>query len=70
MWQKIKDACFHSVTIAWGYTKVGAGGVLMALQTNPDFKSKFDSLGLPSWIGLVLITIGIITIACRARTLK
>lgn len=77
MWAKVKAACCHSVTIAWGYALVGSSYVLDNLDTiaatlgDPDLKTQFETavhseVHAMAWFARV---VGVITIAARARSL-
>ncbi|WP_315704955.1 MULTISPECIES: hypothetical protein [unclassified Bradyrhizobium] len=77
MWPKIKAACLHSLTIAWGYTLALIGGFMSLIDSvgdalgDPNIKDQINSaVGDARTTGRILLVISLITILARARSLK
>ena len=77
MFAKIKAACLHSLTIAWGYLLAIAAGVMTAIDNigdalgDPNLRDQINSaFGDAKVAGRVLIGISIITILARLRSLR
>lgn len=78
MWQDLKAWCFHSLTVAWGYTKILGGVVLYSAHelvdtagnviTSPEVKSALSAMNFPAYVGLGLAVLGVITVSVRLRT--
>jgi hypothetical protein len=68
---KLKDWSYHSKTVAWGYLKVGAGGLsllvslLAEILNNSDVKSVIGSFNLPPKYALALSVLGVVTLYAR-----
>jgi hypothetical protein len=71
MWEKIKAAFKHSVTILWARV-VALVGILLAsgqgLLDDPNVSGAIQSLLRPQYIPYYVIAIGLITELCRRRT--
>lgn len=77
MWRKIKAACLHSLTIAWGYVLAAAGAAMSMIDNvgnalgDPNLKHQIKvAIGDPKIAGRVLLAISIITILARLRSLR
>ena len=77
MFAKIKAACLHSLTIAWGYLLAIAAGVMTAIDNigdalgDPNLRDQINSaFGDAKVAGRVLLGISIITILARLRSLR
>lgn len=74
---KVKDWCYHSATVAWGYLKILLGTLLLVwhevfdsvsdLMRDTDFKQALAAMNFPAYVGLGLIIIGFITYKARTR---
>lgn len=76
LWEKIKKACGHSLTIAWGYIQLAVAGVLQALDVvvafvnDPDFKGILQTaINDTQTVARILLATGLLTIAARMRSL-
>ena len=77
MFAKIKAACLHSLTIAWGYLLAIAAGVMTAIDNigdalgDPNLRDQINSaFGDAKVAGRVLLGISIITNLARLRSLR
>ena len=77
MFAKIKAACLHSLTIAWGYLLAIAAGVMTAIDNigdalgDPNLRDQINNaFGDAKVAGRVLLGISIITILARLRSLR
>lgn len=71
MWEKIKGAFKHSVTILWARILSVLGALLVVLPPilqDPSFNSAVQSLLRPEHIPYFIIAIGILTEIARQRT--
>ena len=71
MWEKIKSAFKHSVTILWARLLALAGLVLASMQSllaDPTISGAVQQLLKPQYIPWYVIGIGVITELCRRRT--
>lgn len=76
LWNKIKAACWGSLTIAWSYI-VTTAGVLFAnidslatVMGDPNLTAQLQSvIGDPKAIGKWLLTVGIVTTLARLKSL-
>lgn len=72
---RLKDWCWHSVTIFWSYVQIVSGFILTALPfiggilLDPDVKSELMGWIPHEYAGLALMIIGVITFFARYRTL-
>lgn len=79
MWSKIKAACRHSLTVAWGYFQLACavafiyadqGLALIAKAAgDPDVAAKIQQLSPPSWLPYLVAAMGVITLVARLRSL-
>jgi hypothetical protein len=71
MWDKLKAAFLHSVTILWARV-VALTGLALAfvptLVSDPNVSMIAQTLLKPKFIPFYLIAIGIVTELCRWRT--
>lgn len=74
-WTTLKAACWHSLTIAWGYALM-VGGVILSnidlmasLITDKQISASIaDAIGAnPAVMGRWLAVVGLITTAARVR---
>jgi len=77
MFAKLKAACLHSLTIAWGYVLAIVGAVMSIVDNigdafgDPGLKDQISAaIGDVKTAGRVLLGISIITILARLRSLK
>ncbi|GLH77479.1 hypothetical protein SSBR45G_23870 [Bradyrhizobium sp. SSBR45G] len=77
MWTRVKAACRHSLTIAWGYALAFIGFLLSILDGlsdalgDPALKDQISAaIGDSRAVGRILLLISLITIAARLRSLK
>jgi hypothetical protein len=73
MWDKLKAAFLHSVTILWARMVALAGlalAFLPTLVTDPNVSMIAQTLLQPKYIPFYLIAIGIVTELCRRRTVS
>ncbi len=77
MFAKLKAACLHSLTIAWGYVLALTGGVMTAIDNigealgDPNLRDQINSaIGDTKVAGRILLGISIITILARLRSLR
>jgi putative exporter of polyketide antibiotics len=77
MWTKLKAACLHSLTIAWGYVLAFVGGFMSLIDGlgdalgDPNLKDQISAaIGDARATGRVLLVISIVTILARLRSLK
>jgi hypothetical protein len=71
MWDKLKAAFLHSVTILWARVVALAGLALAFVPTligDPNVSLLAQSFLKPQYLPLYLVAIGIITELCRRRT--
>lgn len=74
-WTKIKAACWHSLTMAWGYVLMVGGVVLSnvdlmaSLVTDKQISTSIaDAIGAnPAVMGKWLAVVGLITTVARIR---
>ncbi|MGJ4945871.1 hypothetical protein ACQR1W_35280 [Bradyrhizobium sp. HKCCYLS1011] len=73
MWSRIKAACLHSLTIAWGYILALIGTLMSLIDTigdtlgDPMLKDEISSaIGDARATGRILLVISIITIMARS----
>ncbi|MGJ5205550.1 hypothetical protein [Bradyrhizobium sp. HKCCYLR20261] len=76
MWTRIKAACRHSLTIAWGYLLALFGCLLSILDNvsdalgDPSLKEQISAaVGDPRAVGRIFLVISVITIVARLRSL-
>lgn len=74
---KLKAACLHSLTVAWGYTLALAGGAMTAIDNigealgDPNLRDQINTaIGDARVAGRILLGISIITILARLRSLR
>ena len=74
---RIKAFCLHSVTIAWGYLLAIAGCALAFIDNvgdalgDPTLRDQLSAaIGDTKTTGRVLLSISVITILARLRSLK
>jgi len=77
MWAKLKTACLHSLTIAWGYALAFVGGLLSLIDALGDslgdssLKDQISAaVGDAKATGRILLAISIVTILARLRSMK
>ena len=77
MWARIKAACSHKLTIAWGYVLAFIGGLLSIIDTisdalgDPGLKDQISAaFGDTRTVGRILLLISLITIIARLRSLR
>ena len=77
MWAKLKTACLHSLTIAWGYVLALVGGVMSLIGGvsdalgDPNLKEQISAaVGDAKATGRILLVISIVTILARLRSMK
>jgi hypothetical protein len=71
MWDKIKTAFKHSVTILWARVVALAGFLLAAGQSligDPNVNDAIHAVLKPEYIPYYVIAIGLVTELCRRRT--
>jgi len=71
MWDKIKAAFKHSVTILWARLLALAGIALASAQSlaaDPNINSAIQQVLKPQYIPWYVIGIGLVTEFCRRRT--
>lgn len=72
---RLKDWCWHSVTVFWAYVQIASGFILTALPfiggllLDPDVKAELMRWIPHQYAGIALMIIGIITFFARYRTL-
>jgi hypothetical protein len=77
MWTRIKAACRHSLTIAWGYA-LALMGVLLSIIDNisdalgdPGLRDQISAaFGDTRTVGRIFLLISLVTIVARLRSLK
>lgn len=77
MWERIKSACFNSVTMAVQYVGLALGVVMANLDNiativgDPGFVAQVQSWfgGNPKVIGGIMAAFSIVTMMARLRTL-
>lgn len=77
MWARVKAACRHSLTIAWGYT-LAAIGFLLSIVDNvsdalgdPGLKDQISAaVGDTRTVGRILLLISLVTVVARLRSIK
>jgi hypothetical protein len=77
MISRIRAACLHSLTIAWGYVLAVVGAVMSVVDNigdalgDPGLKDQISAaIGDAKTTGRILLGISIITILARLRSLK
>ncbi|WP_315777043.1 MULTISPECIES: hypothetical protein [unclassified Bradyrhizobium] len=77
MWTKVKAACRHSLTIAWGYVLAVVGFLLSIVDNvsdalgDPSLKDQISAaVGDTRAVGRIFLAISLITILARLRSLK
>jgi hypothetical protein len=77
MWSRLKSFCLNSLTIAWGYLLAFTGAVMQAVDTaadmlgDPNLKDQISqAIGDTKTVGRILLSISVITIAARLRSLR
>jgi hypothetical protein len=77
MWSRLKTFCLNSLTIAWGYLLAFAGAVMQAVDAiadllgDPGLKEQISqSIGDAKTVGRILLSISVITIIARLRSLR
>jgi hypothetical protein len=71
MWEKLKAAFRHSVTILWARLVALAGLLLASGQSligDPNINDAIHAVLKPDYIPYYVIAIGVITEVCRTRT--
>ena len=77
MFNRIKAACLHSLTIAWGYILAVIGGMMSVIDGiadslgDPNLKDQINAAtGDARMAGRILLVISVITILARLRSLR
>ena len=78
MIDRLKRACLHSLTVGWSYLLAIVGGLLQAVDAaadalnDPSFKDSINEAlgGNPIIVGRILLTVSVITIVARLRSLR
>lgn len=77
MLSRMKAFCLHSLTVAWGYVLAIAGATMSVADNisdalgDPNLKDQISAaIGDSRTAGRVLLSISIITILARLRSLK
>jgi hypothetical protein len=77
MWAKIKKACFHSLTIAWGYCLAVVGAAMQGVDTladalgDPNLRDQISTaIGDARTVGRILLGVSIVTLVARLRTAR
>jgi hypothetical protein len=77
MWARVKAACRHSLTIAWGYALAFVGLLLSVVDNisdalgDPGVKDQISAaIGDPRTVGRIFLLISFVTIIARLRSLK
>jgi hypothetical protein len=77
MWDRVKAACLHSMTIAWSYTIALVGLVMQGMDSILDilndqaFKDNLHAMiGDAQTFGRIMLGISVINIIARLRTLR
>jgi len=77
MWARVKAACRHSLTIAWGYMLAFIGFLLSIVDNvgdalgDPGLKDQISAaVGDARTVGRILLSISLVTILARLRSLK
>lgn len=77
MWGKVKAACLHSLTMAWGYCLAIAGAAMQGLDTladalgDPNLRDQVSAaVGDTKTVGRILLGVSIVTIIARLRTAR
>lgn len=77
MFTKVKNLCFSSLTIAWGYLLALVGALLQIVDAagdvfgDPAIKEQVSAaVGDPTWSGRVLFAISVVTLAARFRSIR
>ena len=72
MWEKIKAAFQHSLTILWARVVAAAGFLLAVGQSligDPNINDAIHAVLKPDYIAYYVIAIGLVTELCRRRTI-
>jgi hypothetical protein len=77
MFVRVKTACLHSLTIAWGYVLAITGGVMTAIDNigdalgDPNLRDQINNaIGDTKTAGRILLGISLVTILARLRSLR
>ncbi|MGC2776892.1 MAG: hypothetical protein WA418_14795 [Bradyrhizobium sp.] len=77
MWARVKAACRHSLTIAWGYTLAFIGFLLSIVDNvsdalgDPSLKDQISAaVGDTRAVGRIFLLISLVTIVARLRSLR
>jgi hypothetical protein len=77
MWTRIKASCLNSLTIAWGYVLAAVGLVMQGVDTladalgDPSLHDQISAaVGDAKTTGRILLSISVVTIAARLRSLR
>jgi len=77
MIRRLKSLCLHSLTIAWSYVLAFAGGAIAFIDNigdalgDPTLKDQISAaIGDAKTTGRILLSISVITILARLRSLK
>ena len=77
MWARVKAFCMNSLTVAWGYLLAIGGAILQAIDGaadtlgDPGIKDQISAaIGDTKTVGRILLTISIVTIIARLRSLR
>jgi hypothetical protein len=77
MWAKIKKFCFHSLTMAWGYSLAIAGAAMQGVDTladalgDPNLRDQISAaVGDAKTVGRILLGVSVVTLVARLRTAR
>ncbi|NPU67541.1 hypothetical protein HL667_21235 [Bradyrhizobium sp. 83012] len=77
MWTRVKAACRHSLTIAWGYLLAVIGFLLSIVDNfsdalgDPSLKDQISAaVGDTRTVGRIFLVISLVTIVARLRSLN
>jgi hypothetical protein len=77
IWERLKNFCLQSLTIAWGYVLAVSGGLLTGFDAiadalgDPSLKDQITTtIGDPKLTGRIMLGISIITILARLRSIR
>jgi hypothetical protein len=77
MWAKLKAACLHSLTIAWGYALALVGCIMSLIDGigdslgDPALRDQISAaVGDARATGRILLAISVVTILARLRSLQ